>query len=73
MGRPYSMDLRERVVRAVEIEGLSRREAAARYEIGEATAINWLRRFRQTGSVAPGQMGGHKPKTLSGKMRDWLL
>ena len=73
MGRPYSMDLRERVFRAVEIEGLSRREAAARYEIGEATAINWLRRFRQTGSVAPGQMGGHKPKTLSGKIRDWLL
>jgi len=73
MGKPYSMDLRERVVEAVEEEGLSRRQAAARFGIGEATAINWLRRVRETGSVEPGQMGGHKPKTLSGKRRDWLL
>lgn len=73
MGRPYSMDLRDRVVQAVEVEGLSRRQAAARFGIGEATAIKWLQRVRETGSVAPGQMGGHKPKTLSGKIRDWLL
>ena len=73
MGKPYSMDLRERVVEAVEVEGLSRRQAAARFGIGEATAINWVKRIRTTGSVEPGQMGGHKPKTLSGKHRDWLL
>ena len=73
MGKPYSMDLRDRVVHAVEVEGLSRRQAAARFGIGEATAVNWLRRFHETGSAAPGQMGGHKPKTLSGKIRDWLL
>lgn len=73
MGKPYSMDLRERVVEAVEVEGLSRRQAAARFGIGESTAINWLKRVLTTGSVEPGQMGGHKPKTLSGKHRDWLL
>jgi putative transposase len=73
MGKPYSMDLRERVVEAVEVGGLSRRQAAARFGIGEATAINWLRRVRETGTVEPGRMGGHKPKTLSGKHRDWLL
>jgi hypothetical protein len=33
MGRPYSLDLRERVVNAVEAEGLSRREAAARFSL----------------------------------------
>ena len=73
MGKPYSMDLRERVVEAVEVEGLSRRQAAVRFGIGESTAINWVNRVRKTGSVQPGQMGGHKPKTLSGKHRDWLL
>jgi putative transposase len=73
MGKPYSMDLRERVVEAVEVEGLSRRQAAARFGIGESTAINWVKRVQTTGSVEPGQMGGHKPKTLSGKHRDWLL
>ena len=73
MGKPYTMDLRTRVVEAVEIEGMSRRQAAARFGVGESTAINWLKRVRTTGSVEPGQMGGHKPKTLSGKHRDWLL
>lgn len=73
MARPYSMDLRERVVKAVEEEGLSRRQAAARFGVGIKTAIEWVRRFRATGSVAPGQMGGHKPKKLSGVWRDWLL
>ena len=73
MGRPYSMDLRDRVVASVERDGLSRREAAARYGVGISTAINWLRRVRETGSVAPGQMGGHRPKKLIGAYRDWLL
>jgi len=73
MARPYSMDLRQRVVQAVEEEGMSRRQAAARFGVGIKTAIDWVRRFRATGSVAPGQMGGHKPKKLSGAWRDWLL
>jgi putative transposase len=67
------MDLRDRVVASVERDGLSRREAAARYGVGISTAINWLRRVRETGSVAPGQMGGHRPKKLIGAYRDWLL
>jgi transposase len=33
----------------------------------------WVRRLRETGSVAPGQMGGHKPKAISGDHRTWLL
>jgi putative transposase len=46
MGKPYSIDLRERVVRAVEEEGLSRRAAALRFGVEASTAINWVRRFR---------------------------
>ena len=62
MGRAYSMDLRERVVAAVAQEGLSRRQAAARFGVSDSTAINWLKRVSTTGSVAPGQIGGHKPE-----------
>ena len=29
--------------------------------------------WRETGSVAPGQMGGHRPKSISGEHRTWLL
>jgi putative transposase len=73
MGKPYSMDLRERLVAAVEHDHLSRRQAAARFGVGVSTAINWVRRFRATGSVAPGQMGGHKPKAIRGENRAWLV
>src|SRR6202171_1512383 len=73
MGKPYSMDLRERVVAAGETGGLSCHQAAAQFGVGVSTAIVWVRRLRETGSVAPGQMGGHRPKKISGKHRDWLL
>jgi putative transposase len=73
MSKPYSMDLRERVVAAVQRDGLSQRQAAARFGVGDATAINWLKRVETRGSVAPGQIGGHKPRTLVGDHRDWLL
>ena len=73
MAKPLSKDLRERVVAAVEVEGLSRHQAARRFGVGVATAVRWVRRWRQTGSVAPGQMGGHKPKTIRGEHRDWLM
>jgi putative transposase len=72
MGKPYSMDLRERVVAAVDKGGLSCHRAAAQFGVGVNTAILWVRRFRETGSVAPGQMGGHRPKKILGKHRDWL-
>ncbi len=73
MAKPYSIDLRERVVGAVEADGLSRRQAAERFGVAISTAVNWVRRFRQTGSVAPGQMGGHKPKKIIGAHRIWLI
>ncbi len=73
MGKPYSMDLRERVVRAVEKEGLSRRQAATRFGVGCSVVIGWVKRFYETGSFAPKQMGGYKPKKISGAYRDWLV
>ena len=73
MGKPYSVDLRERVVGSVEKDGLSRHQAAAHFGVAVSTAINWVRRFRETGSVAPGQMGGHKPKAIRGEHHDWLV
>ena len=42
-------------------------------QCGAEQRPNWVRRLRQTGSVAPDQKGGYKPKKLSGAHRDWLL
>ena len=73
MAKPDSIDLRERVVAAVEADGFSRRRTADHFGVGVSTAIEWVRRYRETGSVEPGQMGGHKPKKISGGHRNWLL
>lgn len=70
MVRPYSTDLRERVVEAVE-EGASRRETAMRFGVSAATAVRWADRHRQTGSVAPGKVGGHRKPVLLSE-REWL-
>jgi transposase len=48
MARAYSQDLRDRVIDAA-LKGLSARQAAARFGVGDATAIVWVRRARQTG------------------------
>jgi len=73
MAKPYSTDLRERVVAAVEKAGMSRRQAALHFDVGISTVISWARRFRETGSVLPGKMGGHKPKAIGGEHRAFLL
>ena len=64
MGKPYSEDLRKRVVAAVETGGLSCNQAAKQFGVAISTAIGWVRRLRETGSVAPGKMGGHRPKAI---------
>ena len=55
MGRPYSQDLRERVVEAAAIT--SCRRAAARFSVGIATAIRWVAAVEQTGTVAARPQG----------------
>jgi putative transposase len=73
MAKPYSPDLRERVVKAVAQDGLSRRQAAERFGVGASTVIRWMQRWRDTGHIEPGQMGGHRPKKIAGGWRTWLL
>src|SRR4051794_4286079 len=53
VGKPYSVDLRERVVAAVRTGGMSCR-AAKQFGLGASTAIRWVQRLRETSSLAPG-------------------
>src|SRR4029077_11422605 len=46
--------------------------AARQFGVAISTAIGWMKRVDETGSVAPGQMGGHKPKAISGEHAVWL-
>lgn len=57
MANALSLDLRRRVVAAVEA-GLSRRQAASRFGVGISSAIRWVAQARETGDVAPKPRGG---------------
>ncbi len=71
MPKPYSQDLRDRVIDAVERGEMSRRAAARRYEISESVAIKWLERVERDGSREPAGHGGHRASKLM-RHRDFL-
>jgi transposase len=71
MGRPYSQDLRERVVGAVE-GGLSRNQAAKRYQVAVSTVIDWVDAWRAEGRLTHRPMGGDHSSRLKDE-REWLL
>ena len=64
MPAPLSLDIRKRIVAAVE-GGASCRAAADRFAVSESTAIKLVQRWEQTGSLEPGQMGGHRTFALA--------
>ena len=70
MPKPCSQDLRERVLEAVET-GASRREAAERFEVSPSSAIKWMQRWHETGSLAAKPIGGSISRLE--KHADWLL
>jgi transposase len=62
MGRPFSNDLRERVVAAVvggELPG-----GSSVFGVAVSSVVKWSQRYRATGSVAPGKMGGRRKPVL---------
>ena len=63
MSRAYSADLRERVIDAVA-GGASARSASARFGIGIATAVRWVRRWRDTGERSARRQGSPKRPVL---------
>lgn len=53
MPAPYSLDLRRRVVAALLVGDRTQAEVARQFSVSLATAEDWLRRYRATGSVEP--------------------
>tara|TARA_R110000803_G_scaffold208629_1_gene277417 strand:- start:602 stop:961 length:360 start_codon:yes stop_codon:yes gene_type:complete len=71
MTRPYSNDLRVRVVAAVA-SGESCRSVASRFDVAVSSVVKWSQRHRATGSVAPGKIGGHRKRVLE-PHRDFII
>jgi transposase len=59
MTKALSNDLRVRLVDCVAA-GVSRRAAAERFGVAASTAVKWVRRWRDTGVVAPRPQGGDR-------------
>jgi transposase len=64
MARAYSVDLRERVVRAVENRA-SRRKTAATFEVSISFVVKLMQRWRRRGTVQPDRVGGAKRSALA--------
>jgi transposase len=68
--KPYSKDLRIRVLRAVE-HGVPREEIARTFSVSVPTIKRWLKRRRETGDVEPKPIPG-RPSRKGGMLREWL-
>ena len=75
MTAPISNDLRLRVVRAID-GGLSRRAAAAKFDVSISSAVRWHQRYSRTGSIAPAAIGGdrhsHRAEAHAAKVLAWI-
>src|SRR5215469_5993041 len=71
MARPYSQDLRDRVIGLVA-RGRTCRATAALFGVSVASVVKWSQRWRVSGSAAAKPMGGGKPLRLKSQ-REWLL
>jgi putative transposase len=70
MAKLYSLDLRERVAAFALAKG-STSLAAETFSVSKATAVRWAKQLRDTGNVAIGDVGGHRPAILRSE-RSWL-
>jgi transposase len=68
-----SDDLRERVVKAVVEEGMSRNAAAKRFGVSIPSAVRWVKRFETTGEMSPAPSGGDQRSKRIEAHRDYLL
>lgn len=71
MTRRYSEELRERALARFDA-GETTRAAAAALRISPSCGWTWMKRKRETGSLAPGQVGGRKKLKLRGAPAGWL-
>lgn len=59
--RPYSVDLRQRIVEAVEVKGMSKAAAAELYEVSRATVYRYLDLAKE-GNLSPKKVPGPAPR-----------
>ena len=64
MAKPYSQDLRDRLVLAV-LSGQSRRNVARRFDVSPSCVVKLMQQRETTGDCLPRKFGGHKRHALA--------
>ena len=72
MARPYSLDVRERVLREL-LSGETIRSIAARFSVSPSFVSKLGTRYHERGSIAPDRQGGDRWSHLIEAHADWLL
>jgi transposase len=67
MAKPYSLDLRQKVIDAIELDGLKKSEASALFQISRNTIDLWLKRKAATGCLDPTV----RVASSQGKIQNW--
>lgn len=68
MSKPYSYDLRQKVIQAIELDGLKKSEVSELFNISRNTIDLWLKRKAATGDFQPKT---NKPPRSDRKIIDW--
>ena len=68
MPKPYSTDLRHKVVEAIVLNGMKRWEASEHFNLSRSTIYDWLQRYEATGTLSPSP---HNHSGHSHKITDW--
>lgn len=65
--KPYSLDMRQKIVNTYEAGNTSVRKVAERFQVSKSTVQELLKRKRETGKLLPRQAKGGKPSQLFGQ------
>jgi transposase len=68
MAKTYSDDFRQKVMQAIELDGLKKSEASQLFNISRNTINLWCQRKAQTGDIKPKSRQGSQGR---GRITDW--
>lgn len=68
MAKAYSYDLRQKVINAIQLDGMPKSEAAQVFQMSRNTIDLWLKRQAATGDF---QAQSHRPHRSAAKITDW--
>jgi transposase len=68
MPKPYSYDLRQKVINAIQLDGMKKSEAAQVFQLSRNTINLWLKRQAETGDYQP---KSNRPHRTNAKIADW--